>query len=81
MDSDGDLRDFLLVELERTRRAYDEARSALVLALGSPSGIPGPGGITSITNTAKTHRAALEAYMRALREFHDFSVQGKIQIV
>ena len=73
------IEDFLLGELDRTRRSYDQARREFIaLTSEIPSGIPHPDGTARITNAGRKNAATLKDYMRALREFNDFALNGKV---
>jgi hypothetical protein len=70
---------FLLNEIKRTREAYDKTRIGFsAVSSDIPSGIPHPDGTTRIKNARRDNSAALEEYMRALREFNDFIISRKV---
>jgi hypothetical protein len=74
-----EIEQFLFSELARMRDAHDDARKHFsAVATDIPSGIPQRDGNLRIKNAARDNTAALEAYMRALREFNDFVIHRKI---
>jgi hypothetical protein len=71
--------DLLVRELSRTREDYEKAhKEFLVVTSDIPSGIPHPDGVQRIKNAGAEERAAISDYIRALREFNAFAIDGKM---
>lgn len=77
MPSDREIRAQLQSELDRTSRAYEEAKQRFTHLIDEvPSRVPHPDSSLRITNAQKAYSAAMTAYMRALREFSEHITIG-----
>jgi hypothetical protein len=69
----------LRAEVSRTAEEFAKARRHFLLVIAEiPSRIPHPDGAHRIENAGAVQSAAMVAYTKALRNFSDFLLSGKI---
>jgi hypothetical protein len=70
---------FLREQLDAARTAYTAASAEFdSMVREVPSGIPQPDGALRIHKAGQASRAALQNYMRALKRFADFTLEGRV---
>lgn len=66
-------------ELERARRAHDQAKETFSdIVADVPSGLPPPDGGMRIDKAGRAECSTLEAFAQAIREFNEFVLHGTI---
>ncbi len=66
-------------ELERARRAHDQAKETFSdIVADLPSGLPPPDGGMRIDKAGRAECSTLEAYAQAIREFNEFVIHGTV---
>ena len=78
-NSSQNIRQQLWEELDRARSEHLEASRRFDLAVSEcPTGLPIPDGALQMHQAGRDSRSALRGYMRALKRFTDFTLNGTV---